>query len=31
MNYHAFIGNSRSEPGVQNLRFFVVDYGGPPA
>jgi hypothetical protein len=31
MNHHAFIGNSRSEPGVQNLRFFVVDYGGPPA
>ena len=30
MNHHAFIGNSRSEPGVQNLRFFVVDYGGPP-
>ena len=29
MNHHAFIGNSRSEPGVQNLRFFVVDYGGP--
>lgn len=31
MNHHVFIGNSRSEPGVQNLRFFVVDYGGPPA
>ena len=30
MNHHAFIGNSRSEPGVQNLRFFVVDYGSPP-
>jgi hypothetical protein len=30
MNHHAFIGNSRSEPGAQNLRFFVVDYGGPP-
>ena len=29
MNHHAFIGNSRSEPGVQNLRFFVFDYGGP--
>jgi hypothetical protein len=31
MNHHAFIGNSRSEPGVQNLHFFVVDYGGSPA
>jgi hypothetical protein len=30
MNHHAFIGNSRSEPNAQNLRFFVVDYGGPP-
>jgi hypothetical protein len=31
MNHHAFIGNSRSEPGVQNLRFFVVDYGAEPS
>ena len=31
MNHHAFIGNARSEPGIQNLRFFVVDYGGPSA
>jgi hypothetical protein len=30
MNHHAFIGNSRSSPDAQNLRFFVVDYGGPP-
>lgn len=30
MNHHAFIGNSRSEPDAQNLRIFVVDYGGPP-
>lgn len=30
MNHHAFVGNSRSEPGVQNIRFFVVDYGGLP-
>jgi len=28
MNHHAFIGNSRSEPGVQNLRFFAVTYKG---
>lgn len=31
MNHHAFIGNARTEPGMQNLRFFVVDYGGPSA
>jgi len=30
MNHHAFIGNSRSDPDAQNLRFFAVDYGGPP-
>jgi hypothetical protein len=29
MNHHAFIGNSRSEPDAQHLRFFVVDYGNP--
>lgn len=29
MNHHAFIGNSRSEPGAQNLRFFVVDFSAP--
>jgi len=28
MNHHAFIGNSRSEPGVQSLRFFAVTYKG---
>jgi len=27
MNHHAFIGTSKTEPGHQNLRFFVVDYG----
>jgi hypothetical protein len=27
INHHAFIGTSRTEPGFQNLRFFVVDYG----
>ena len=26
MNHHAFVGNSRSEPAVQNLRMFAVDY-----
>ena len=26
MNYHAFVGNSRSEPNVQNLRIFTIDY-----
>jgi hypothetical protein len=30
MNHHAFIGNSRSTPEAQHLRFFAVDYGGPP-
>jgi hypothetical protein len=26
MNYHAFVGNSRSEPGIHNVRIFTVDY-----
>ena len=30
MNYHAFVGNSRSEPDHQNLRIFAVDYGDAP-
>jgi hypothetical protein len=26
MNYHAFVGNSRSAPGVHNIKIFTVDY-----
>ena len=31
MNYHAFVGNSRSEPSFQNIRFFTIDYVEPEA
>jgi hypothetical protein len=29
MNYHAFVGNSRSRPGVHNVQVFTVDYEEP--
>jgi hypothetical protein len=30
MNYHAFVGNSRTEPSFQNIRFFTIDYNDEP-